>query len=69
MFCPPFRASAHRSSASGMYVCFYALMQCSQYEEKLKTIQSNTNAVSPAERQQVCTSHSRFVMSSVAQKK
>jgi len=28
-------------------------MQCSHYEEKLKSIQSNTNAVSPAERQQV----------------
>jgi len=32
-------------------------LQCSHYEEKLKTIKGNANAVSPAKRQQVTYFH------------
>jgi len=33
------------------FCCVY--LQCSRHEEKLKTIQSNKNAVSPTDREQV----------------
>ena len=42
-----------RTGHHALFVLCCEWLQCCHYEEKLKTIQSNTNAVSPEERQQV----------------